>query len=87
MDLNYQKYGYQIPDMKQPYFWTKDDGTDINNFKQAADLTVELNAKIEKYRLSLKKSLSINTTGCINDPIKEYYDPLIRLLEQTVDTQ
>ena len=70
--------------MKQPYFWTKDDNTDINNFKQAVDLTVELNAKIEKYR---KKSSSIKTTGCINDPIKEYYDPLIRLLEQTVDTQ
>ena len=87
MDLNYQKYGYQIPDMKQPYFWTKDDGTDISSFKQAADLTVELNAKIEKYRLSLKKSFSIDTSGCINDPIKEYYDPLIRLLEQTVDTQ
>ena len=56
----FQKYGYQIPDMKQPYFWTKDDGTDINNFKQAADLTVELNAKIEKYR---KKSFSIDISS------------------------
>jgi radical SAM superfamily enzyme YgiQ (UPF0313 family) len=77
IDLNYQKYGYQIPDLTKFWEWTKEDGTDIKTFNDAANLCSELTEKIKK-RSSMPETF--NLTG-ITDPKSEYFKPLITKLK------
>ncbi len=79
IDLNYQKYGYDIPDLTKFWEWTKDDGTDIEKFNDAADLCFELTEKIKK-RPSMPETF--NLTG-ITDPKTEYFKPLIEKLKES----
>jgi radical SAM superfamily enzyme YgiQ (UPF0313 family) len=49
MDINYEKYGYQITNMEKFWQWTKQDNTDIYSYDQANALAMQLNAqKIKK---------------------------------------
>jgi radical SAM superfamily enzyme YgiQ (UPF0313 family) len=49
MDINYEKYGYQIPNMEKFWQWTKQDDTEIYSYDQANSLAVQLNSqKIKK---------------------------------------
>lgn len=79
IDLNYKKYGYDIPDLNQFWEWTKDDGTDLTSFTKTAELCFELTEKIKKR----KSLISEYFTGTgITDPITQYFDPLIKSLQQ-----
>lgn len=44
MDINYEKYGYTIPDLKKFWEWHKDDNTGISSYKEAELLARTLNA-------------------------------------------
>jgi hypothetical protein len=78
IDLNYKKYGYDIPDLKKFWEWTKDDGTDLTSFTKTANLCFELTEKI-KQRGALV-SEQFNSTG-ITDPVNQYFVPLINKLK------
>jgi hypothetical protein len=45
MDINYQKYGYEIPNLEKFWEWTKDDNTGINSYSRANALAQKLNSK------------------------------------------
>jgi radical SAM superfamily enzyme YgiQ (UPF0313 family) len=78
IDLNYEKYGYKIPDMNKFWEWTKDDGTDLRSFTETANLCFELTEKI-KQRPSMPETF--NKTG-IQDPQEDYFKPLINALRE-----
>ena len=48
MDINYQKYGYEIPNLERFWEWTKNDKTEINSYSQANTLAQKLNARRTK---------------------------------------
>jgi hypothetical protein len=78
IDLNYQKYGYNIPDLSKFWQWTKNDGTDIMTFDSAANLCSELTEKIKKRPTMIE---TFNETG-IKNPKEEYFIPLIKKLKE-----
>lgn len=78
IDLNYKKYGYDIPDINKFWEWTKDDGTDLKTFTDTAKLCFELTEKI-KQRPSMPETFS--KTG-INNPKEDYFKPLIKALRE-----
>jgi len=46
-ERNYQKYGYSFPDpVNRPWYWEKDDGTDIKNYNDAKLLAEECEQKL-----------------------------------------
>jgi len=45
MDINYQKYGYEIPNLEKFWEWTKDDNIGINSYSRANALAQKLNSK------------------------------------------
>lgn len=80
IDNAYQKYGYNIPNMQKFWEWTKDDGTDIETFKDANELSEKINQQWDirpKYR-----QLNEQKSNQIKDPKLEYFEPLIRSLEK-----
>jgi hypothetical protein len=79
IDLNHEKYGYKIPDLRKFWEWTKDDGTDLTSFTKTANLCFELTEKI-KTRLPIMPEY-FNETG-ITDPKMQYFDPLIESLRK-----
>jgi hypothetical protein len=79
IDLNYEKYGYQIPDLNKFWEWTKDDGTDLTSFTKTANLCFDLTEKIKK-RLPLMSEY-FSETG-ITDPKTQYFNPLIESLKK-----
>jgi hypothetical protein len=79
IDLNYEKYGYQIPDLNKFWEWTKNDGTDLTSFTKTANLCFDLTEKIKK-RLPLMPE-HFSETG-ITDPKTQYFDPLIESLQK-----
>lgn len=76
IDLNYEKYGYSIPNLNKFWEWTKEDGTDLKSFSQTAKLCFELTEKI-KTRPGKKETF--NVSG-IQNPARDYFDPLIEKL-------
>jgi radical SAM superfamily enzyme YgiQ (UPF0313 family) len=79
IDLNYEKYGYDIPNLEKFWEWTKDDGTDIRSFTDALRLSDSLTKKVESENLKTKKEVS---TSNITDPQTEYFDLLIEQLKK-----
>jgi hypothetical protein len=79
IDLNYKKYGYDIPDLNQFWEWTKDDGTDITSFTKTSELCFELTEKIKKRKSLIPEYFT--GTG-ITDPVTQYFDPLIKSLQK-----
>jgi hypothetical protein len=78
MDLNYKKYGYDIPDMSMPNLWTKNDGTDISSMKDA----VELSNKLQSY-LSQHEDPRPSFDLLVKDMSSEkYYQSLIQFLKE-----
>lgn len=43
MDLNYEQYGYKIPNLQRWWEWIKDDNTGLNSFADASALAQKLN--------------------------------------------
>lgn len=78
IDLNYKKYGYDIPDLEKFWEWTKDDGTDLTSFTETAKLCEELTEKIKK-RPTMNEYFY---ESGITDPKSQYFDPLIELLRK-----
>jgi hypothetical protein len=76
IDLNYEKYGYVIPNLNRFWEWTKDDGTDLKSFADTATLCFELT---EKIKLKPTKKETFNITG-IQNPKEDYFNPLIEKL-------
>jgi hypothetical protein len=79
IDLNYEKYGYSIPNLSQFWEWTKNDGTDLTTFTKTAILSAELNDKIHQQNTYIENFDTI----VIKDPKTEYFDPLITKLSQS----
>jgi hypothetical protein len=73
IDLNYEKYGYLIPNLNKFWEWTKNDGTDLTSFTQTAQLCSELSKKI---KLRPKKEETFYRTG-VKNPKEDYFDLLI----------
>jgi hypothetical protein len=61
-ERNYQKYGYSFPDpVNRPWYWEKDDGTDIRNYddaKRLAEHWENILRKIKKPKVWLFKHTS-----------------------------
>lgn len=45
MDINYEKYGYQIPNLEKFWNWTKNDNTGISSYQEADLLARKLNSQ------------------------------------------
>jgi len=84
MDINYQKYGYSVPDKNQPHLWNKDDGTDIPTFNDAVKLSLEVMAKMEPYHPPKFGDLYANL---YTDPKTEYFPKLIDFLKNKFDNK
>lgn len=79
IDLNYKKFGYDIPNIAKFWEWTKKDDTDILNFNTANELADKLNSDFLT-RLKNRKPNLIQFTR-IQDPKVEYFDQLIYKLK------
>jgi radical SAM superfamily enzyme YgiQ (UPF0313 family) len=79
IDRNHEKYGYKIPDMNRHNFWLKDDGTDITSFQQAWDLANMYMRKIKDKPTRIHERILYDKG--IQDPVSEYFIPLIKMLK------
>jgi len=79
IDLNYQKYGYDIPNMEKFWEWIKNDDTDIKTFTDALLLSNDLTKKVEIENKKIKKEVSKSR---ISRPQEEYFDLLIEKLKK-----
>jgi len=84
LDKNPQAFGYETPDPNNPTHWTKDDGTDINSFFDARKLSDELNKQYGFIRSLRQKQYQghVEYENVQKDPIKEYFGPLINMLNK-----
>lgn len=85
MDRNYKKYGYDVPNKDEPFLWTKDDGTDIKSFLDAAKLSLELTKLMNDNLKSNNFGHMYN--GLYEDPKIEYFPKLIDLLKNKFDNK
>jgi radical SAM superfamily enzyme YgiQ (UPF0313 family) len=85
LDKNPQAFGYETPDPTNPTHWTKDDGTDINSFFDAQKLSDELNKQYGFIRSLRQKQYQghVEYKNVQKDPIKEYFEPLLNMLNST----
>jgi hypothetical protein len=79
IDLNYEKYGYNIPNLEKFWEWTKDDNTDLDSFTKTSILSDSFNKKIQE---KVTKTNMFHMSG-ISDPKTEYFDLLIKNLKRT----
>lgn len=79
-DLNYKKYGYSIPNMKEFWNWEKDDGTDILDFHTANRLSYSLNKLFQERP---ERQLNVPRRIHVQDPNTEYFEPLLGYLRES----
>ena len=79
IDRNPEKYGYNIPDMKRFNFWTKDDGTGIESFEKAWQVSGDITQKIASKGNKIINELDYQHG--IKDPQEEYFKPLVEKLK------
>lgn len=77
IDLNYENYGYKIPDMAKFWEWIKDDETDLKTFNETAKLSEELNNQCQQKVIKTKKFYDSG----IKDPKSQYFNLLIKKLK------
>ena len=54
-ERNYKKYGYSFPDpVNRPWYWEKDDGTDIRNYDEAKSIANECEKQLKSAKRSGK---------------------------------
>jgi len=82
LDRNYEKYGYDIPDLSKHEYWFKDDGTDIKSFEQTFDIVREFNGMFEKKKVPVIEQIQYGMGNSIRDPLIEYFPNLINMLKQ-----
>lgn len=80
IDKNPSAFGYEIPDMKNPNWWFKNDGTDITDYHKAVEIANELNTFVWGARKPRQDNLDYKK-GELEDPVKNYFLPLIELLK------
>ena len=78
MDLNYKKYGYDIPDMSMPNLWTKNDGTDISSMKDAVELSNKLQSYLSQHE-DPRPSFDLQVKDMSSE---KYYQSLIQFLKE-----
>jgi hypothetical protein len=78
MDLHYEKYGYSIPNMHQPNFWTKNDGTDITSMLDAIKVVSDLRSYLSQNVDNSKISFDIEPKDL---SAKSYYKNLLAVLK------
>lgn len=79
MDLNYKKYGYDIPDFSKPNFWTKDDGTDITSMLDAMTLAYNLQTHLNQNEDKSRSSFDLEVKDMSSS---NYYQSLIQYLKE-----
>ncbi len=82
MDINYQKYGYEVPNKEHPYLWTKNDDTDIKNFFDAVKLSSEMMTKMKSYH---EPKFGDLYSEIYENPKTEYFPKLINILKNKFD--
>jgi radical SAM superfamily enzyme YgiQ (UPF0313 family) len=80
IDKDPKKFGYTIPDKNKPTHWIKNDGTDILTYARAHELATELNHKVWAARGPRKDNVDYKL-GTIDNPITDYFTPLIDKLK------
>lgn len=80
MDLNYEKYGYSIPDVSAPNMWAKEDGTDIKSMSDAVQLARELQEHLDQNEDKSRHSFDLEVKGLNSN---DYYQSLIRFLKES----
>lgn len=81
IDRNPEKFGYTIPDMSMPNHWVKEDDTGINSYSKANALANEMNQYVRSRRKFPPDNIDYKAGG-INDPVTEYFLPLIEMLKK-----
>lgn len=84
LDRNYQKYGYNFPDLKQHHDWVKNDGTDITTFKRAFEIIKEFNDQMDVKKVPVQEQIRYGEGDSIKDPHAEYFHPMINTLRTTL---
>lgn len=86
IDKNYQKYGYDIPDLKNHHYWVKDDGTDIKSFARAFEIMREFNVAMEEKnrKTPIQDMIKYGDGNSIRDAEREYFRPMIEDLRNTL---
>lgn len=81
IDKNPGAFGYTISDMENNNagYWTKDDGTDINDYHTAARVAMELNYQVWSARKPKEDNIDYKK-GELADPVNDYFLPLLELL-------
>lgn len=80
IDRDPEAFGYKIPDMNKPTHWVKDDGTDITTYLRAHEIATELNNQVWSKKGPTTDNVDYKL-GAIEDPIRDYFLPLIEMLK------
>ncbi len=80
MDINYEKYGYQIPNLERFWSWKKQDHTEINSYEEADDLAKKLNS--QKIKKGWKPSFFEDTR--VYQKPDWYFENLISMLNNNI---
>ena len=81
-EINADKYGYKFPNKEIPWYWTKEDGSDIINYDQASKLAVSWQAKLNSH---IKLQKSFFSLSCINNNKYDYNKLMCLSTQQEFD--
>ena len=87
LDRNYENYGYKIPDTTKGnhHYWFKEDGTDIPSFSRAFEIIKEFNDQMDAKEAVVQEQITYGDGDSIRDVQKEYFDVVIKTLEDQLN--